>query len=72
MLVEIRTPLESVSIALLVPDIVSGLKRLFKKSLQSIDLDGIYKNYSIIYFQNPVRNGVERSEEKWLLENKRP
>lgn len=67
MLVEIRASLESSSIALLVPDIVCGLKHLFKKFLQSLDLDGIYKNYSIIYFQKSVRNGVERIEERWLL-----
>lgn len=72
MLVEIRASLESSSLVLLVPDIVCGLKHLFNKSLQSLDLDGIYKNYSIIYFQKSVRSGVERIEERWLLENKRP
>lgn len=64
MLVDIRASFESSSIAPLVLDIVCSLKHLSRKSSQSIDLDRIYKNYSITYFWESVRNGVERIEDR--------
>jgi hypothetical protein len=57
---------ESSSMASSVLDMVRGPKHL----LSTIDFAGISKNFSIVYFQKSVRNGVESIEERQVLENR--